>query len=88
MFVLKDTGSVYFDEAYFVLKSNPPSKSLLSEKEFLDEANRIITEYGSEKSPLLGKGGGKTRGSFLFGLAFGVVFGIALCVGASLAGVL
>ncbi len=61
MFVLKDTGSVYFDEAYFVLKPNPPSKAMLSEKDFLDEANRIITEYSSGKSPLLGKSGKKSR---------------------------
>lgn len=42
MIVLKDTGSDFFEEAYFVLKTSPDRNLFRSEKDFVAEAKRII----------------------------------------------
>jgi hypothetical protein len=44
MIVLKNTGSDFFDEAYFVIKPHRTINSFRGEKAFIDEANRIIKE--------------------------------------------
>ncbi len=43
MIVLKDTGSDFFDEAYFVLKSGKEVNAFSGEKDFVAEARRIIS---------------------------------------------
>ncbi len=44
MIVIKDTGSDFFDEAYFILKPQGKSGKIKSEHEFVNEANRIISQ--------------------------------------------
>ncbi len=45
---LKNTGSEFFDEAYFVVCDSP---STHSEGDIISEANRIIDEIGGIDSP-------------------------------------
>jgi len=40
--MIKNTGSSYFDEAYFILKEN--YKKRVSEGDMLSEANRIVND--------------------------------------------
>ena len=44
MIVVKNTGSDLFEEAYFILKSSAYPCKVSSEKDFIDEANRIVSE--------------------------------------------
>ena len=41
---LKNTGSSVFEEAYFVIKSNSQINERYTNKELIEEANRIIEE--------------------------------------------
>ncbi len=43
MLMLKNTGSSFFDEAYFVLRDNV-MKSKIPETQLIKEANRIVNE--------------------------------------------
>ena len=65
---LKNTGSSVFEEAYFVIKSNPQKKERYTNRELIDEANRIIEEntklYKGKKERL-------SIGNFIiFGIGF------------------
>ena len=51
MIVLKDTGSEFFDEAYFMLKSGKLPKKVGGEKDFIAEANKIVLNASGEKNP-------------------------------------
>ena len=42
MIMLKDTGSDLFEEAYFVLKTRRGICNISTERDFIEEANRII----------------------------------------------
>ncbi|MBQ3099784.1 MAG: hypothetical protein IJC50_02225 [Clostridia bacterium] len=46
MIMLKNTGSEYFEEAYFIMKDEAAtaSKQCRSENDMIKEANRIISE--------------------------------------------
>ena len=48
MILLKDTGSEFFEEAYFILKPDTPFAALRSERDFVAEANRIVAESRPE----------------------------------------
>ncbi len=59
MIILKDTGSDFFEEAYFVLKSSPDTGLIRSEKDFVAEANRIIASNSPVSKNSLSVGGKK-----------------------------
>lgn len=53
MIMLKNTGSEYFEEAYFIIKDEGTrtSKGTCCENDMIKEANRIISEtFSSDKS--------------------------------------
>lgn len=44
MIMIKNTGSDYFDEAYFILKEKQNTKAYVNEDDMLKEANRIVND--------------------------------------------
>lgn len=77
MIILKDTGSDFFEEAYFVLKSGSPFCALRSEKDFVAEANRIVAESRSGSGfPPLPHPQKNSKKRLFFG---GMLTGISLC---------
>ena len=84
MIVLKDTGSDFFEEAYFVLKPSPDRNLFRSEKDFVSEARRIILA-NSPTASLTGEKKSKrhlTTLPFLLGASLGAVmtWGLSLIV--------
>lgn len=76
MIILKDTGSDFFEEAYFVLKTAKDTCKIATEKDFIAEANRIVSEAGNAKiKDCTGNRSDKKR-AFLYGM----LAGISLCV--------
>ena len=77
MIVLKTSASRYFEEAYFVLKSDlKPNKR--DRTDLLTEANRILKESESVR-------GGKRRKKrgwawFMIGLLLGAATAVAICL--------
>ena len=69
---MKNVGSDYFDEAYFVVKSDTP-QGVNKKDRLVDEANRIIKENFTKKKR------GKIPPSLLFILAFSLG-AVAACV--------
>ena len=76
MIVLKNTGSEFFDEAYFVVKPHRAVSTFKGEKAFIDEAHRILNEQGfstasfkNREKPL--------KAVFLSGALCGLFFGFA-----------
>ena len=88
MIVLKDTGSDFFEEAYFVLKPSPDRNLFRSEKDFVSEARRIILANSPTASPTASLTGEKkskrhlTTLPFLLGASLGAVmtWGLSLIV--------
>lgn len=75
MIVLKDTGSDFFEEAYFVLKSHKTPGKIRTEQDFVAEANRIVAE--ASNNGIYSKKQEPKSNTFLF--LFGVLCGIAVC---------
>lgn len=76
MIMLKDTGSDLFEEAYFVLKTRRGICNISTERDFIEEANRIINEAacgGSEKYERLSSGKKFSKRLFLYGFFAGSV---------------
>ena len=73
MIVLKDTGSDFFDEAYFVLKSGKQMCSISGEKDFVAEARRIISNSGSCELPSTKKAVKGKKTAFVGGFLVGAV---------------
>lgn len=76
MIVLKDTGSDFFEEAYFVLKSGSSRCKLKTERDFIAEAERIIAESTGIKLPAFKK---EPRGRKYAFFAAGIICGAAVC---------
>lgn len=79
MVILKDTGSDFFEEAYFVLKTDSPFCSLRNERDFLNEANRIVSENRSDSFAFPQAHQPKFR---LFSFFIGIAVGAAVCAAA------
>lgn len=77
MVILKDTGSDFFEEAYFVLKTDSPFCSLRNERDFLNEANRIVSENRSDPFSTLPSPPQKAHTWFFF--LIGAIVGAAAC---------
>ena len=79
MIMLRDTGSKYFEEAYFIIRENAVRRESISETDMIKEANRIIGEtvfrsaYGGEA--VKGKGSSVCR---LLWYTAGLLSGIGL----------
>lgn len=77
MVLLKDTGSDFFEEAYFILKTDSPFGALRSERDFVAEANRIIAESRTDGQRATPQSPRKRIGAAFFA---GAACGIVLCV--------
>jgi hypothetical protein len=77
MIVLKNTGSDFFDEAYFVIKPHRTISSFRGEKAFIDEAHRIINE-AIYPQKLLSEPKKSGKKPFFSGAFCGFVAGVAL----------
>lgn len=80
MIMLKDTGSDFFEEAYFILKTSSPFCALRSERDFIAEANRIVAESRGDILPAFPpakkqKGRG---GVFVCGALCGILFSVLI----------
>ncbi|MBR5528496.1 MAG: hypothetical protein IKV97_05770 [Clostridia bacterium] len=75
MIVLKDTGSDFFEEAYFVLKSGKPHCKIKTERDFIAEAERIIAESTGVKLPERKKESAVKKYAFF---AAGIIIGAAV----------
>ena len=82
MFVLKDTKSDIFEEAYFVIKERVDEKNTASDTDMVAEANRIIDENDifikekyTEKKPSLAP-----FSAFMAGIFFAVAVIMTLYV--------
>ena len=75
---LKNTGSHYFDEAYFVM-SREGESAASNHFDMVLEANKIISESLGDTIP---EGRGKDRGfvSFLLPFLLGIVFSLAIAL--------
>lgn len=79
MIMLRDTGSNYFEEAYFIIKDNIARSEKVSETDMIKEANRIVGETvfrGTYGQPHQRKKGNAIRKVFWY--AAGVLSGIGL----------
>ncbi len=76
MIVLKDTGSDFFEEAYFVLKSSAAHCKIKTERDFIAEAQRIISESSGIRIPSA-KNSNSRKMTALF--MAGALFGAAVC---------
>ncbi len=60
MIVIKDTGSRYFDRAYFVLRSDIEEDGTIGKSEMVKEAVRIVDEglppFGGKRTGKVGRG--------------------------------
>ena len=63
---LKDTGSALFEEAYFVMRSDEMAEGK-SDKDMINEADRIISENFENKKFRIGRGFITATLSFLCG---------------------
>ena len=69
---LKNTGSSYFEEAYFILNPNENSEKI-SHASMVKEANRIIEENFGRKKRIRNFFNFKTVFAFIFGSLFSIV---------------
>ncbi len=79
MIQLKDTGSDFFEEAYFILKTSSPFCALRSERDFIAEANRIVAESRGVPTVSAPKREKKRTTAFLAGVLCGGVLCLLLC---------
>ena len=75
---IKDTGSKYFEEAYFIIK-NESLKSEINECNIIRDATAIVNEYisGSARDKIRKR---NTKGMILFSIGFFI--GLAMSVSA------
>lgn len=82
MIMIKNPGSDYFEEAYFILKENDKKIPLASESDMIKEANRIVADnmlsVYSAKSSSKRKPARTPAASYLLGTLTGI--GLAVMV--------
>lgn len=81
MIMLKNTGSKYFEEAYFIIREEgtPAASEPFSENDMIKEANRIISEtFMNTRYSENERRTGKLRGSSVFWFFAGSLCGSAL----------
>lgn len=79
MIVLKDTGSDFFEEAYFVLKSHRTAGKIRTEQDFVAEANRIVREAAYSGIDVKTQTAKKNKVLFFCGMLCGIVL-CSICV--------
>ncbi len=81
IYVVKNTDSALFEEAYFILKRNPSPQPAVSESEMAEEADRIVKDvYGFAPLCRRRSFGTKILAFVLGAAASSVLFGITALV--------
>ena len=80
---LQNTGSEFFDEAYFIIKDRAPGLRRPSDSEMIREANRIVNEnlisgYFRRQGVHTAERGARLR-IFLSGAGCGTIIGMIIC---------